>query len=907
MANLQFLADEWPAISRRLDEALALDPVEHDRWLDAVAESESIKGKLRQLLAVAVGVETGDFLCTLPKLGLGPATAGNGGGDGAVKDGTIGPYRLLSQLGQGGMGTVWLAERTDGQPRRKVALKLPHIGWAPGLNARMARERDILASLEHPNIARLYDAGVDPLGRPYLALEYVEGTPIDRYCAAHALPLRERLSLVLQVAAAVAHAHTRLVVHRDLKPSNILVTKSGGVRLLDFGIAKLLDGSGESVELTGVAGVALTPDYASPEQILGEPIGTPSDVYSLGVVTYELVVGSRPYTLKGAANLATAIAQADPAPASRAATDLVVRRQLSGDIDAILNKALKKDPAERYATVNEFANDIQRHLGHSPVSARPDRLAYRARKFVIRHALEVSAGVLVATALLGGAGVALWQAHQARSEAARAEQVKDFALSIFKEADTDAGAGIGTTAADLLKAAQERIERELGGRPLVATELMTAIGYSLLGQGKIQEANDILAKTVALGNRELGPQHPLTLAASVVYGEALVATGRPKEAIAVLEPASAEARKQGAAHELIDALRWLGSAQVDEGEIDAAIASSQQAVAVLASPLGARVTKLDASAAWASLANVLTRGNPSGQVNAARQALVLAKEVYGPKLTEPIINARLLLATGLAREGRPGAAIQELTTLLGDTRRVLGPQHPKVAFAAYFLGTTRLEAGDVVGAVDAFRIYLAVVEHTKVGGTHQLATANFSLASALAAARLGDEALPYFEVAVRYFRDVGDTDASLALRALSARALALARLGRLEDAEREFAALAKAPIAGPDKATHALRLAVLRSLQRRDDEAIELAGTGAEALRSNPSKEVQATSAGVLGTVLLAGGRPAEAIAPLQQAVAIYEQTRVMMSPDRTETLAALDRAQASVGVLAQRAKPSSR
>ena len=200
----------------------------------------------------------------------------------------------------------------------------------------------------------------------------------------------------------------------------------------------------------------------------------------------------------------------------------------------------------------------------------------------------------MAISLLCGAAVSLWQAREARSEGARAEQVKNFALSIFKEADTDAGAGAGTTAADLLKTAQERIERELGGQPLAATELMTAIGYSLLGQGKIDEAGEILRKAVALGSRELGPRHPLTFAASVVYGEALVAMGRSKEAISVLIPASAEARKQGAAHELIDALRWLGSAQVDEGEIDAAITSSQQAVAVLTSSLGAQVSKLDA-------------------------------------------------------------------------------------------------------------------------------------------------------------------------------------------------------------------------------------------------------------------------------------------------------------------------
>jgi len=186
VADLQLLAADWAAISRRLDEALAIGPAERANWLDALHESDPVKGHLRRLLVDAAGVETGDFLATLPKLTLGPAAV-MGGGESAAAGATIGPYRLLAQLGQGGMGTVWLAERIDGQPRRKVALKLPHVGWAPGLAARLARERDILASLEHPNIARLYDAGVDPLGRPYLALEYVDGTPIDRYCATHSL------------------------------------------------------------------------------------------------------------------------------------------------------------------------------------------------------------------------------------------------------------------------------------------------------------------------------------------------------------------------------------------------------------------------------------------------------------------------------------------------------------------------------------------------------------------------------------------------------------------------------------------------------------------------------------------------------------------------------------------------
>lgn len=901
--QIRQLRGDWPALSALLDEALALPAEERGAWLAALAGAHAVhRETLARLLGPATGIETDDLLAALPRFESPAGEAGDPLAQPTPAD-TVGPYRLLSELGRGGMGAVWLAERVDAQPRRKVALKLPHLGWAPGLAERLARERDILASLEHPNIARLYDAGVDQLGRPYLALEYVDGVPIERYCEDHGLTLRARLDLVLQVAAAVAHAHTRLVVHRDLKPSNILVTESGEVRLLDFGIAKLLqEEGGEATELTRLSGRALTPDYASPEQIRGEAIGTASDVYSLGVVTYELAAGVRPYSLKGvgASGLAEAIAQAEVAPASRATADPALRRQLAGDLDAILNKALKKDPAERYATVAAFADDIERHLHHAPVTARPDRLGYRARKFVVRHALQVTAGALVFVAVLAGSGVAFWQAREARFEAARAEQVKDFALSIFEDADTDSGAGAATTAADLLKAAQARIESELAGRPEIAVELMTAVGYGLLGQGRMDDAGEILRKAVGLASRELGPRHPRTLAATVVYGEALVGLDRPKEAIALLTPAVAEARRQGATHALIDALRWLGSAQLDAGEVDAGVASSRAAVAALSST--GELKKLDAVNAWASLANALNYAQREGQVDAARRSLALAKQLYGDRITEPMLTSRVLLAKGLASEGQAGAALDELTTVLADTIRFLGPTHPKAELNANFLGTARLEAGDARGAVEAFRIALvAAGRATADNPAMRQGVAHYSLASALAAARRREEALPHFETGATLLREAGGADAPLALRSLSARALMLARLGRLDEAERAFSALAAAPWSGADKAAHAGRLAILRSLQGRHDEAIGLARSAAEGLSSHPSKLVRATANNTLGTVLLDAGRPGEAIAPLQEAVRLYAEKQIAMSPDRADALAALDRAQAE---LVQRGAP---
>ena len=318
--EMRYFGGMMPDLRTLLDEALALPAAERTAWLESLTDERApLRDTLRGLLAAHGDVETGTFLATPPELAR--------AGDAALDDvrlaagDMIGPYRLIAELGSGGMGTVWLAERSDGQLKRQVALKLPHLTWGGALAERLSRERDILASLEHPHIARLYDAGVDRQGRPYLAMEYVDGQTIDVYCNQRALPLGDRLGLLLQVAAAVAHAHARLVVHRDLKPGNILVTADGQVRLLDFGIAKLMDvDRTEESSLTLLSGRALTPEYASPEQIRREPLSTASDVYSLAVVAYELLAGARPYRLKRAsvAELEEAITSIDPPLASEA-------------------------------------------------------------------------------------------------------------------------------------------------------------------------------------------------------------------------------------------------------------------------------------------------------------------------------------------------------------------------------------------------------------------------------------------------------------------------------------------------------------------------------------------------------------------------------------------------------------
>ena len=331
------------------------------------------------------------------------------------------------------------------------------------------------------------------------------------------------------MAAAVAHAHSRLVVHRDLKPGNILVTADGQVRLLDFGIAKLMEvDRTEATSLTQLSGRALTLDYASPEQIRSEPLGTASDVYSLAVVAYELLVGARPYRLKrsSAAELEEHITSIDPPLASEAAREPALRKQLKGDLDAILNKALKKDSSQRYATVEALSQDLRRHLDHQPVLAQPDRLRYRAGKFISRHRFQVAAGAVAALALLAGAGVALWQAQHARAQAARAEEVKRLVLSIFENADTAGGGSRKTTAVDLLEQARVRLAAVPVSDPAIRAELLTSVGISLTGLGEYQQGERVLEDATQLAVAQLGVEHANTVAAQLALGEALIEIGQ---------------------------------------------------------------------------------------------------------------------------------------------------------------------------------------------------------------------------------------------------------------------------------------------------------------------------------------------------------------------------------------------
>jgi serine/threonine-protein kinase len=438
---------------------------------------------------------------------------------------SVGAYRILREIGRGGMGSVYLAARADDAFQKLVALKVIQRGLFPDYIAqRFRQERQILAMLEHPNIARLLDGGATDDGQQYFVMEYIEGEPIDQYAKTQGLSVAERLKLFQGVCSAVSYAHQRLIIHRDIKPANVLVDKEGSPRLLDFGIAKLLSSeAGGETTLTGFG--PLTPEYASPEQVRGEPITTATDVYSLGVLLYWLLTGSRPYRseMSSPAQIERAICEEQPGrPSER--TPEEVRRQLKGDLDTIVLTALHREPRRRYASVEQFSEDIQRHLMNLPVTARPDTRGYRAAKFIRRNRAWIAMAALTFVSLTGGIALSLWQTHAARTErdVARVEQAKSAQMTMFLQEmisgtwRTATQKGLDATVADILADASQRVDTELAAQPEVKAQMLLTIGDAYEQQAKYDLARTYLQKAYDLDVRLHGPEGRET--ASAMHG-----------------------------------------------------------------------------------------------------------------------------------------------------------------------------------------------------------------------------------------------------------------------------------------------------------------------------------------------------------------------------------------------------
>jgi tRNA A-37 threonylcarbamoyl transferase component Bud32/tetratricopeptide (TPR) repeat protein len=711
---------DWIKLNQLLDEALDVEPARRPQWVDSLPpDVGNLSTTLRNLLCRQDGPETREVL--LPGSALTAGFAALTSGD------RVGPYRLIRELGAGGAATVWLAERADGSLHRHVALKLPRVAWLDrGLAARLNRERDILASLEHPSIARLYDAGVDAAGRPFLALEYVEGKPLDRYATDRDLSIEQRLALFLRVARAVAFAHARLIVHRDLKPTNILVKDGGEICLLDFGIARLLHPQSlHDLRLTRVGTLALTPEYAAPEQFTSQPITVGTDVYSLGVLLYWLLSGRSPYELKrdSLAELEEAIVSHDPLPLTKGMTRQLARA-LRGDIEMIVRKAMSKQPADRYETVNALIEDIERYQRNLPVRAQPQRASYRLRKFVIRNKASVIVAVIVAATLLTGVSVAFWQrqaaqlqAQRAELEAQRAERIKSFIASIFTQAVPKQGEGGVVTASDLLSAANKRVETELGDNVADKSELQAMIGASFLALDEPAKAAPVLRQALKSCDVSAGADEGCKLHAAVLLSDSLLGVRELNEALALLdEHLPQRPTSSAAAEDVVVGWRVRGDILTILNRQQEALASYERATDL--------ATHWLATDHRAALEVLIAKANSFEYFNYTPEHLVAAEQAVHRvtaargQLRPDVLLTRSERAYGLAlvSTGRGVEALPLMRRVLADTRQLDVADTPRVADAEWGLAVVYLNQGILEEAIPLMQ---HVVQHEERLGTSE--------------------------------------------------------------------------------------------------------------------------------------------------------------------------------------------
>ncbi|MET0580434.1 MAG: serine/threonine-protein kinase [Pseudoxanthomonas sp.] len=743
-------AERWQRLSPLLDVLLELGAAARAAQLQILREQDpALAEDLENLLALE---DDNDGFMSQPLLDK----------PGQPQSGVlVGPYRMESVLGEGGMGMVWLASRADGLYERKVALKLLRPGLAdPNLRLRFSREREILARLAHPNIARLLDAGIGSEGQPYLALEYVQGIPITDYCQAHGLSVETRLKLFLQVCEAVSHAHANLIVHRDLKPSNILVTPTGEVRLLDFGIAKLLDDN-EPVPVHPRTEVrSFTLHYAAPEQVRGELVTTMTDVYSLGVVLYELLAGTKPYRLRRQTDAEweqaiLAVEPLKPSLAAQRSTDGGLAspnsrrqaRRLRGDLDNIALKALAKIPEHRYPSVEALSQDLRRHLQGRPVLARPQSLRYQVQKYVSRHRWGLAVGAVIGLVLLLALAASVWQGRQAMRETARAQAMQDFVIGLFDNAGV-AQQGNIFDARKLLLAGERRGERELADQPLARAELLGVIARLRIGLGDYQEALALLERQDALLAQMDSASAGLRLEAVTQHGRTLRLLDRSKECLQIMAPFESVAASLGAQPaQQADFLsqygrcrRLVGERQTarnlyerslvlrrelkdragvaenlydlalidnDLGRTSDALAGYDDALKYLRKHVGAR----NALAAEIEVSRgrlFRARGDTAQARATFRQALVIAEEVHGPQHPVTLTIRRLLVAIQVDQE-RYAEAERQIEPLYRLTVDALGPDHRETGLALNTRGVIAFELGRMDQAVadvgEAVRIW----------------------------------------------------------------------------------------------------------------------------------------------------------------------------------------------------------
>ena len=750
-------------------------------------------------------------------------------GDPDVLNSHVGPYRLVRVLGEGGMGTVFLAERDDAQYRQEVALKLIRAGrHSSEAITRFRAERQILARLQHPNISRLLDGGRTEEGRPYLVMEYVEGTPITRYCDDRHLSIRERLRLFETVVRTVQFAHQNLVVHRDLKPTNILVTEEGEVRLLDFGIAKLLnsDTAELSVAETRPDVRVMTPEYAAPEQVRGEAITTATDVYALGVLLYELLTGHRPYHLaeQRQSEVERIICEHTPTRPSSVVANVEeivrpdgelqritpehvstqratgverLRRALAGDLDNIVMMALAKEPERRYAAAQQLAEDVARYLDGRIVIARKDTLGYRTAKFVRRHRAGVAVAAAFVLILIGFTAVTVWQAGRvalerdvARAERDRAElaqqkaeAVSEFLMDLFAASDPSEAAGDTITARELLQRGVERVDA-LAGQPDVQAEMLGVVGqvYRKLGQYDRSEA--LLTEALTRW-RKL--DDPAALARSLNHMALLqLDLGRQSEAESLISEGYALRRGlySGPHLDLAESYHNLAGLAHEQGDLPRADSLFRLALAMRIELLGADHPLTIRS--MRVLAGTLDRmGRFDEAEPMMREVLAMLRQRYGT--VHPDVAAALNgLALLLKKRGDLAASAVLYRESLDVRRAIYGDVHPRVALALINYGKLMLEQSEFDAAWSAMSEALEIYRTINPDDHPDVAWALESLARVHADQGEHERALPLYEEALAvHLRTLGPDHTRTATN-MSSLASTLQMLGRQAEAEAYY-------------------------------------------------------------------------------------------------------------------------
>ena len=723
-------SENWQLLEELFHQAIELPPDKRQGFLDQECEDPEVRARVEELLSAEDGSDsfiagTIDGVISDPSFARRLDAAQSSAS--AAPSSTLGPgelvgqYRLVGELGRGGMGIVYEAERVDTYDQR-VAIKIVQE-ILPGTIDRFQVERQILADLVHPNIARLLDGGTTAGGLHYLVMELVEGVPVDRYCDENALGLRERLNLFLSICSAVSFAHHNLVVHRDLKPSNILVTPDGQPKLLDFGIARLLDPGGLQADVTVAFGRLLTPDFASPEQVRGERVTTATDVYSLGILLYLLISGDKPYHVETGSLTATervVCEQIPVAPSQRLAK--LERRKVAGDLDWITLKALEKDPARRYGSAFGLMDDLQRHLRFEPIQARPPSRTYRLGRWVMRHRVGALAGSIAVLALLAGAllaGLGFVRATHDRAiaerDAASSREVTDFLQEMLSSVQPSSARGREVSVREVLDEAAANLSGRFSDDPEVEAAIRLTIGDSYQALGDFETALPFLERAVELRRTALAPEDPRFQHALSVLGMVYWLTGDLESSIATsTELLELRRRSLGEEHpDYTQALGNLGNTHADMGDLVEAERLLRRAL-----DIERRVLTGDARSDLAyttnNLATILSdQGKFAEAIELHRESNELRRQFMGEDSPEYIISLNNL-GYALHGAGQNEESEARLLEAIELGERVFGPEHLRVASAKVNLAEV-LAATDRLGEAEQLALQALVLFDEALG------------------------------------------------------------------------------------------------------------------------------------------------------------------------------------------------